>query len=156
MTRAAEEIHDPLRLLATGLLALWCGVGIWFSGERLLSPSVGWRPAVSEETSGSIGLPLAESGSVSAIRRLIALSDAPDGAWLVVYPPDVDEVSVQYVRSQLLHTEYPRHVEVITTAGRPRLGSYVGTITHPRVNFGGGDGAGVEHRGFKAYIGTPL
>lgn len=141
-----------LKQLCTGILVLWCALGLWFSGQRLLSPAVGWRLASSETTRGSIGLPLAESGSVSAIHELIELAGAREGPWLVVYPPDVDEVSVEYVRSQLILTEYPRHVEVVTTAGRPRLRDYVGTITHPRVGYGGSDGRTIEHRGFAAHL----
>jgi hypothetical protein len=143
-----------LNQLCTGILVLWCVLGLWFSGHRLLSPAVGWRLASSEATSGSIGLPLAESGSVSAIHELIRLAGSPEGPWLVVYPPDVDEVSVAYVRSQLILTEYPRHVEVVTTAGRPRLREYAGTITHPRVGYGGSDGRTLEHRGFTAHLRT--
>jgi hypothetical protein len=145
----------PQRLLsriAAGLLAFWCGLGLWFSGERLMSPQVGWRVARSEDLRGTIGLPLAESGPVNAIQELIELADAPDGPWLVVYPPDIDEVSVEYVRSQLRVVDYPRHIDVVKTTGSAPRRDYVGTVLHPRVNLRADGGPGLEHRGFVAHL----
>ena len=115
--------------LATVVLALWCGAGLFYTVERLAGPIGLWieRPAGME---GAIGMPLPGAADVTQITELLAATEAREESPLVVvYPPGTDPYLLGYVSEQLAHLRYPQRVTVKDARENWAWGDYRVAVT---------------------------
>ena len=147
--------HDLalFRRLTAALIVLWCILGAFHTGERLLDRHVGWNFPRPPEARGAVGLPLRGADHVTTL--LDILRERSPGMdtlpWLVVYPPTVDRITLQYIRAQLAHSLYPIRVDVIAMGARPLLPRYRGVITPPELEFSNLGSPVLLRAGFRAY-----
>lgn len=116
------------RILATGLLGLWCLLGGAASLRALAGPT-GLRVDRPPEAAGAVGVPLAMAREVTIIRRLLPPDTATiPGDWVVVLPSGVEPFLATYVRYQLAYHHYPRHIDVLDARSAGELDRYVGAV----------------------------